>query len=223
MKMRPPFGKRRLCTRRGLASIPNRKSRLKANGTPRRSLAPSHLTRESSSTITRQTISTPPRTFVFLRINCFRPSTSEDIAFTSYKTMPRTIRNPKCMNGSVVTGDKWRSFCFPRTHPNSMLLSASGTTHGWTRPTIVTSIQKKNCAKVSLQPLKTSRNGEIKTRIMYKARLSYAQVNKYLTLLVNKGFLKPLTVEQRKARRMLYRTTEKGTKLLKNLEAIVKL
>jgi len=71
--------------------------------------------------------------------------------------------------------------------------------------------------------LETARNGKIKTHIMYKTRLSYTQLNEYLALLINKGFLKPFMVQQREVRRILYQTTEKGMKLLENLESIVKL
>ena len=76
---------------------------------------------------------------------------------------------------------------------------------------------------IIVEILRTARNGKIKTHIMYKAKLSYAQVSEYLPLLVNKGFLEPFTVKQRKLHRKLYRTTEKGRKLLENLEYIDKL
>lgn len=76
---------------------------------------------------------------------------------------------------------------------------------------------------IIVEILKTARNGKIKTHIMYKAKLSYAQVNEYLPLLVTKGFLEPFTVKQRKIRKRVYRTTEKGIKLLENFESIARL
>ena len=76
---------------------------------------------------------------------------------------------------------------------------------------------------IIVEILKTARNGKIKTHIMYKAKLSYAQINEYLPLLVNKGFLEPFTVKKRKVHRKLYRTTEKGVKLLENCESMAKL
>lgn len=76
---------------------------------------------------------------------------------------------------------------------------------------------------IIVEILKTARSGKIKTHIMYKAKLSYAQINEYLPLLVNKGFLEPFTVKHRKVHKKLYRTTEKGVKLLENFESVAKL
>ncbi len=76
---------------------------------------------------------------------------------------------------------------------------------------------------IIVEILKTARYGRIKTHIMYKAKLSYAQINEYLPLLVDKGFLEPSTVKKRKIHRKLYRITEKGMKLLENLESVAKL
>lgn len=83
--------------------------------------------------------------------------------------------------------------------------------------------KRRNRYDITAEILKTARNGKVKTRIMYRARLNGAQVNEYLALLVNKGLLKPFTVEQKKVRRILYRTTEEGMKLLKNLELIAEI
>jgi len=59
------------------------------------------------------------------------------------------------------------------------------------------------------QILDAANGGSIKTRIMYKAYLSYAQLKEYLSILVENGLLE-LEEEQQK-----YRTTEKGTKFIK--------
>lgn len=71
--------------------------------------------------------------------------------------------------------------------------------------------------------LKTSIGGEIKTHIMYRAKLSYSQVNMYLSLLVEKGFLENATFGQNKQNRTVYKTTLNGMKLLENLESMNKL
>jgi predicted transcriptional regulator len=76
---------------------------------------------------------------------------------------------------------------------------------------------------IIVEILKTAIDAKIKTHIMYKAKLSYGQINKYLSLLVNKGFIESFTVKHRKVLRKLYRTTEKGRKLLENFESIAKL
>src|ERR671938_806062 len=50
--------------------------------------------------------------------------------------------------------------------------------------------------------------GATKTKIMYKAFLSYAQLKEYLTFLMDNGLL------QRDQGRQFYRTTEKGIRVL---------
>jgi predicted transcriptional regulator len=50
--------------------------------------------------------------------------------------------------------------------------------------------------------------GATKTRIMYKAFLSYTQLKEYLTILLENGLL------EYEGRRELYRTTEKGMHFL---------
>lgn len=47
-------------------------------------------------------------------------------------------------------------------------------------------------------------NGATKTRIMYKAFLSYTQLKAYLTILVENGLLDHIPQQQ------IYKTTEKG-------------
>ncbi len=56
--------------------------------------------------------------------------------------------------------------------------------------------------------LESTRGGETKTKIMYKAYLSYAQVNEYLKFLQENDLL---TYEEGTR---LYRVTEKGLKFL---------
>jgi len=60
--------------------------------------------------------------------------------------------------------------------------------------------------------LHTANGGSAKTKIMYKAFLSYAQLNQYLSMLVEKGLLR-YSEEER-----LYTTTEKGIEFLKVYE-----
>jgi len=83
--------------------------------------------------------------------------------------------------------------------------------------------KRRDRHEIIVEILKTARVGKIKTHIMYSVKLSYAQINEYLPLLVNKGFLEPFTVKRRKLYRKLYRTTEKGMKLLRNFESMDKL
>jgi len=71
--------------------------------------------------------------------------------------------------------------------------------------------------------LKIAVNGQIKTHIMYRAKLSYSQINEYLPQLVEKGFLDNTDVTKGKQRTTLYRTTPKGMQLIENLESVSKL
>lgn len=68
--------------------------------------------------------------------------------------------------------------------------------------------------------LKTASEGRIKTHIMYKAKLSYSQINTYLKLLMEKGFLENNTVRRRKQIVTLYKTTPKGMQFIDNLETV---
>ena len=68
--------------------------------------------------------------------------------------------------------------------------------------------------------LKTAREGKIKTHIMYRAKLSYSQINTYLQLLVEKGFLENNTVVRKKQTITLYKTTPKGVHLIENIEVV---
>jgi len=59
-------------------------------------------------------------------------------------------------------------------------------------------------------------DGALKTQIMYKANLSFAQLNEYLSLLLGLGLLKT----NRKGQKTIYKTTRKGVRYLKNYEEI---
>ncbi len=71
--------------------------------------------------------------------------------------------------------------------------------------------------------LRTARGGKIKTHIMYRAKLSYSQINEYLDLLVEKGFLENMTVKRKRQIVTMYRTTKKGIEFLDHTESINKL
>jgi predicted transcriptional regulator len=56
--------------------------------------------------------------------------------------------------------------------------------------------------------LESARDGATKTKIMYKAFVSYAQLKEYLSVLLQNGLLSYERSEQ------IYRTTEKGVRFL---------
>jgi predicted transcriptional regulator len=62
---------------------------------------------------------------------------------------------------------------------------------------------------ITAQILEAANGGVTKTKIMYKAFLSYTQLKEYLTVLIENGLLEYIEGEQ------IYRTTEKGNRFLK--------
>ena len=66
-------------------------------------------------------------------------------------------------------------------------------------------------------------DGKIKTHIMYKAKLSYSQMNEYLPLLVAKGFLENPEIAKIGQRTKIYKTTPKGLEFMESLKYIDKL
>ncbi|MFC1935576.1 winged helix-turn-helix domain-containing protein [Chloroflexota bacterium] len=57
-----------------------------------------------------------------------------------------------------------------------------------------------------------------KTEIMYSANMSYRQLQKYLTFLVQQGFLERRVVPNPGVK---YRTTRKGHRLLKSIDTML--
>ena len=64
--------------------------------------------------------------------------------------------------------------------------------------------------------LKIARDGCLKTQIMYRANLSFAQLNEYLSFLIKMGLL---TI-QKENKKNTYITTVKGEKYLEKYEDI---
>lgn len=68
---------------------------------------------------------------------------------------------------------------------------------------------------IIMEILKTAKGGEKKTQIMYKARLSFSQLEQYLNALKNGGFI---TEESG-----VWRTTEKGLHVIEACELCLRL
>ena len=64
--------------------------------------------------------------------------------------------------------------------------------------------------------LAIAKDGSIKTQIMYRANLSFAQLNEYLNFLLKRELLKRNTENGK----TFYKTTAKGFKYLQNYEKI---
>jgi len=86
--------------------------------------------------------------------------------------------------------------------------------------TIELNTKRRDRHDIVAEILKTAREGRIKTHIMYKAKLSYSQINTYLKLLVDKGFLENNTVRRKRQIISVYRTTHKGILYIDNIEAV---
>ena len=65
--------------------------------------------------------------------------------------------------------------------------------------------------------LRTGTNGAGKTRIMYRADMSYSQTEKYLCFLTDQGFL--TKVSTGKSRSMYY-STDRGNELLSSIDRL---
>jgi len=83
--------------------------------------------------------------------------------------------------------------------------------------------KRRDRHEIIAEILKTALNGQIKTHIMYKAKLSYSQINEYLPMLVERGFLENTRATRGKQPTSVYRTTSKGLRLIENLEFVDKL
>jgi len=67
--------------------------------------------------------------------------------------------------------------------------------------------------------LEIAMNGALKTPIMYKTNLSFAQLNKYLPLLLEIGLLKNVN----NGGKTVYKTTAKGLQYIQNHKKITAL
>ena len=67
--------------------------------------------------------------------------------------------------------------------------------------------------------LEIAKDGTLKTQIMYKANLSFSQLNEYLNFLVSLNLLECKQADGK----TVYKTTEKGIKYLDNYKEILQL
>ena len=67
--------------------------------------------------------------------------------------------------------------------------------------------------------LETVKEGSLKTQIMYKANLSFAQLNEYIDFLLVNGFITQTLNGQKK----IYVITEKGTDFLLRRSELLRL
>ena len=78
----------------------------------------------------------------------------------------------------------------------------------WTSIRMIT-MKYRSRTDITAQVLEAANGGSTKTKIMYKAFLSYAQLKEYLSVLIENGLLEYIEGEQ------IYKTTDKGNRFLK--------
>ena len=76
--------------------------------------------------------------------------------------------------------------------------------------------KRRDRLTIMAQILNIAREGTLKTQIMYRANLSFAQLNEYLSFLEE---IKLLRVSKKDGR-VIYKTTPKGLKYLENFAGI---
>lgn len=77
--------------------------------------------------------------------------------------------------------------------------------------------KRRDRLHIMAEILNVANEGVLKTQIMYKANLSFAQLNDYLSLLEELKLLKAATNDKKTT----YKTTKKGISFLENYEKIV--
>ncbi len=77
--------------------------------------------------------------------------------------------------------------------------------------------QRRSDIEIIADMLKVGENGAGKTEIMYSAKMSYSQIQKYLGYLIGQGFIDKIMVGNPS---VTYRVTDNGLKLLQLINSI---
>ena len=80
--------------------------------------------------------------------------------------------------------------------------------------------RRRSNIEIIAEMLKVGENGAGKTRIMYNANLSYAQIQKYLGFLMNQGFVDKMEMGNPS---VTYQVTESGLKLLESINSLMQM
>ena len=83
----------------------------------------------------------------------------------------------------------------------------------------IDSRRRRDRLSIMAEFLDVAREGALKTRIMYQANLSFAQLNEYLTLVIDLNLLEAVKTSER----TIYKTTEKGLRYLQSYKEIIEL
>ena len=82
-----------------------------------------------------------------------------------------------------------------------------------------TSRKRRDRLHIIAEILVVAKDGSLKTQIMYRANLSFAQLNEYLSFLLRIALLEKMAKEGK----TIYKTTLKGVKYLESYEEITNL
>lgn len=83
----------------------------------------------------------------------------------------------------------------------------------------IDSRKRRDRLSIVAEILDVARESVPKTRIMYGANLSFAQLNEYLTLVIDLNLLEVVKTSER----TIYKTTEKGLRFLQSYREIMEL
>ena len=79
---------------------------------------------------------------------------------------------------------------------------------------------RRSNIEIIAEMLRVGENGAGKTKIMYSANMSYAQIQKYLGFLMSQGFISKMTIGNPS---VTYQVTDSGLKLLKSIDSVIEL
>jgi len=77
--------------------------------------------------------------------------------------------------------------------------------------------KRRDRLNIIAEILDIAKDGALKTQIMYKANLSFAQLNTYLNLLLDAQLLEI----NRESRKNIYRTTRKGVEYMQSYKEVI--
>jgi len=78
--------------------------------------------------------------------------------------------------------------------------------------------RRRSNIEIIADMLRVGENGAGKTEIMYTANMSYHQIQKYLSYLVNQGFIHKVNIDNTM---VAYQVTDSGFKLLKAIDTLM--
>lgn len=84
-------------------------------------------------------------------------------------------------------------------------------------------MKRRDKHDIAMTMLKAAKLPIQKTQLMYKARLSYDQLQRYLDLMIENGLIENCRIEGKRHNEILYKTTQKGLSFIENLESAEKL